>query len=317
MTDDDNWEDPNDLWRSLLEPVTRLHKDMRLAAATLSPDQARYMVDQYYAMQEDRKRAGGQQRASREAGEPHSIIVWLSAQSGTLEKQIKAALDVYTETHLMGSWMREVHGIGPVLSAGLLAHIYMGEWCDVCHGHTPADCERRQRDKKLRLAPHRWAPVEACPTVGHLWSFAGWAADGQKAWAKGAKRPYNTKFRTLLWKCGQSFMKFSNHPNCYYGRVYRVRKAFEQGRNERGELAAQAAAGAARVGKDTDAYQHYSMGQLPPAHIDARARRYAVKLFLAHLHGEWYERQYGRPAPLPYPVAHMGHAHIVPRPAAQ
>jgi hypothetical protein len=28
-------------------------------------------------------------------------------------------------------------------------------------------------------------------------------------------------------------------------------------------------------------------GGLPPAHLDARARRYAVKIFLSHLYAEW------------------------------
>ena len=52
-------------------------------------------------------------------------------------------------------------------------------------------------------------------------------------------------------------------------------------------------------------------GHLPPAQIDARARRYAVKLFLVHFHERWYEMEFGKPAPLSYPIAHMGHTHVV------
>ncbi len=37
------------------------------------------------------------------------------------------------------------------------------------------------------------------------------------------------------------------------------------------------------IGKSTEAYGHYSTGHLPPAPIDARARRWTVKLFLAHI----------------------------------
>ena len=105
--------DPDDVWRSFLEPVKRMGRDLRAAAATLTDEEVRFMVDAYYARQEDRKRAGGQQRALDASGEPHSVITWLSDQSSTLEKQIKSALDVYTEHHVMGGYMRGVFGMDP------------------------------------------------------------------------------------------------------------------------------------------------------------------------------------------------------------
>jgi hypothetical protein len=342
---EETWEDNDDVWRSLLEPVNRMGRDLRAAAATLSDEEAKYLCDSYYTMQEDRKRAGGQQRALDKSGEPHQVINWLFAQSGTLEKQIKGALDVYTEHHIMGSYMRATYGIGPVLSAGLLAHIHMGDWCHVCHAHSEKACEQRQKDKKA--AVHHWQPVFSCPTVGHIWAFMGWAADGQKPWDKSTKRPFNAKLKVIGWKIGQSFMKFSGDERCYYGRVYKERKAYEVERNDRGALAEQAAKGAERVRKTTDAWPWYAgcypagtlakylatpekgrpgllaslkgepgsgTPMLPPGHIDARARRYAVKLFIAHLFEAWYERATGKPPPLPYPVAFLNHAHITPPP---
>ena len=36
-----------------------------------------------------------------------------------------------------------------------------------------------------------------------------------------------------------------------------------------------------------------------------------MKLFLSHLHGEMHRRILGREPPLPYPIAHMGHAHVI------
>jgi hypothetical protein len=316
LDEEASWEgDPKDVWVEFLEPVKRMSRDMKLAAATLGDREARHLVDSYYIMQEDRKRAAGQQRALTSSGEPHSVINWIYNQSSTLENQIKSALDVYSESHVMGSWMRQITGIGPVLSAGLLAHIYMGEWCSVCHAHDAEKCVKLQeKDKNKTIEKHDFIPEYSCPTVGHIWSFAGWASDGQKVWEKGEKRPFNAKFRVLCWKAGQSFLKLSNNPKCFYGVEYRKRKEYEIARNERGDLAAQAALGAARVDKYTDAYKYYIQGKLPPAHIDARARRWAVKLFLAHLHGEWYERNTGKPAPAPYPITHLGHVHIIPSP---
>ena len=53
---------------------------------------------------------------------------------------------------------------------------------------------------------------------------------------------------------------------------------------------------------------------LPPAHLHARAKRYAVKLFLSHYHHVAYEVRTGAPPKAPYIVTHdPGHVHhIVP-----
>ncbi len=344
--------DPNDVW---LTPIQRMSRDLRAASATLGDNEARHLVDSYYIMQEDRKRAAGQIRALSENDEPHSIITWLHDQSETLERQIKSALDVYTSKHAMGDWMRQVYGIGPVISAGLLAHIYMGYWCEVCHGRSKEDCAARQRDRKRKLPRHKYVPIESCPTVGHIWSFAGWIGDKQRPWEKGKLRPYNAKFRTLLWKTGQSFMKFSNVEECYYGRHYREQKDRYIINNDDGGFIIKANERADTVNKDTDAWPWYNgcypegasslydrtgaglktkekqeakieylktvrqdpgtgLFMLPPGHIDAMARRWAVKLFLAHLQGEWYKRKFNKPPPLPYPIAHMGHTHFIPSP---
>ena len=170
--------------------------------------------------------------------------------------------------------MRETVGIGPVISAGLLAHI----------------------------------DIEKAPTVGHIWRFAG--LDPTVKWEKGKKRPWNAGLKTLCWKAGQSFMKLSGREDCYYGGVYRERKAYEIVRNDRGDNTTLAVQLVLKVGKTTEAHKHLSTGKLPPGQIDARARRYAVKLFLSHLHAEWYRRHFHKEPPLPYPIAHLGHTHM-------
>jgi hypothetical protein len=305
---------PDTIDPGILTPVARLTRDIREAALTLGDAEARFLVDAYYIIQDDRKRAFAQERAlenTQPKPEPNAVIHWLADQSSTLENQIKNALDIYTTAHMMGSWMRSVYGIGPVISAGLLAHIYMGDWCAVCHGHSPEECEVRQNDKKLKLPPHVYEPTFSCPTVGHIWQYAGIAGEDQKPWEKGTKRPFNAGLKTLQWKLGQSFMKFSNQPECIYGRHYREQKAKYIAKNEADGYRDRALERAQHVGKATEAYKHYSIGKLPPGHIDAMARRWAVKLFLAHLHGQWYQQIHGKPPPLPYPIAILGHAHKI------
>ena len=280
-TDNDNRHVPNEEPRSNQDigtSVAKLNKDLKKAAATMTDEEARFLVDNYYQMQRQRIRAAGQARSM--PNEPHEVLSHLSVQSEELEGQTKRALQVYVENHPVGQWLINITGIGPVIAAGLLAHI----------------------------------DIEKSPTVGHIWAFAG--LDPTRVWAKGQKRPHNATLKVICWKAGESFVKNCNREDCFYGEIYKRRKEQEIRKNEAGEFAEQAASILAKrkYNKDTDAYKAYVAGKLPPAHIHARARRYAVKLFLAHLHEEMYERKFGTKPPLPYPIAHLGHVHKIERP---
>lgn len=261
----------------VLQPLERLRKDVRMAAITLSRDEARFLVDAYYTWQEERKRGNNQIRALTESGEPHDVIMWLSANAEMLEISVRRVLDTYSSADPVGAWAKSIVGIGPVITAGLLAHI----------------------------------DIEKAPTVGHIWRFAG--LDPTVQWEKKTKRPWNASLKTLCWKIGESFVKVSGRDDDIYGHIYVERKAQEQERNEAGAFAEQAAAvlERKRIGKDTDAYKNYSVGKLPPAHIHARAKRYAVKLFLSHWHHVAYVVHYDQAPPKPYILTQEGHAHFM------
>lgn len=261
-----------------LEPIQKLTRDITAASRTLSTDEARFLVDAYYSMQENRIRSNAQVRELTKSGEPHDVLAWLAAQDASLEGQVKRALAKYAEASPVGNWCLSIIGIGPVITAGLLAHI----------------------------------DIDQAPTVGHIWRFAG--LDPTQTWEKGKKRPWNASLKTLCWKIGESFVKVSGNPDAFYGQVYVQRKAREQARNDAGELADQAAAMLERkkFGKETEARKHYEAGRLPPAHIHARAKRYAVKLFLAHFHEVAYVDRFGTQPPLPYAITQLGHAHRIP-----
>ena len=257
-----------------LVSIERLSRDLSKAAVTLSKDEARFLVDAYYTMQRDRIRSDNQVRALGESGEPHSVLSWLAAQSETLEGQIKRALDSYSRSQPLGVWARSVVGIGPVLAAGLLAHI----------------------------------DIERAPTVGHIWAFAG--LDPTRKWEKGKKRPHNAALKVLAWKIGESFVKVQNNPHDRYGKIYAQRRIYEQDKNDAGAYAQQAAA--VLAARPTHAQKAiYATGKLPDGHLHARAKRYAVKLFLAH-YWEVGRRQAGLEVVLPYPIAHIpGHSHKI------
>ena len=262
-----------------LDVINKLTKDLKNASVNLGRDEARFLVDAYYIIQEDRKRSFNQERALEADGEPHSIISWFANQSEMLEKQISKALDAYSASKPEGQWARRQVGIGPIIAAGLHAHI----------------------------------DLALTTTSTKLWRFAG--LDPTSKWEKGKKRPWNASLKTLTWKIGESFVKTCNNENSFYGPVYAKRKKLETERNEQGLFADQAAKvlETKKIGKDTDAYKAYSVGKLPPAHIHSRARRYAAKLFLSH-YLEMAQRAHGIEPTTPYIIALGGHADYIPPP---
>jgi hypothetical protein len=210
----------------------------------------------------------------------------------------------YADSRVAGVWAQSICGIGPVIAAGLLAHIDLQPW--VC------------MNEKAKINCTEDAPCSpACGkqimyTVGHIWRFAG--LDPTQKWEPKTRRPWNASLKTLCWKIGESFVKVSTNEKDIYGRVYLERKEYEQKKNLAGDYKEQAAAGAARVSKKTESYKSYIQGLLPDGHIHSRAKRYAVKLFLAHFHHVAYEVKFGTPPKKPYIIEHGGHTHYIAPP---
>jgi len=135
-------------------------------------------------------------------------------------------------------------------------------------------------------------------TAGHWWNYAGLNPDIE--WEKGKIRPWNARAKVFCFKAGESFVKVQNRDQDIYGHLYAERKQLETERNARGDFGKIALVCAEKVGKNTVAYQSYSKGKLPAAHIHSRARRYAVKIFLSHFHDVAYRDYYGAAPPVPY-----------------
>ena len=262
--------------------ILKLQKDVKAAADSLTSDEARFLVDFYYQMQNYRISAKNQCRSldTEDPNEPHITIGYFAENFRLLENQIKNCLASYAKSKPIGQWCMSILGIGPVITAGLIAHI----------------------------------DIMKVQTAGQVQAFAG--LDPTKKWEKGQKRPFNAKLKTLCWKIGESFIKVSNKDEDIYGHIYRVRKEYENDKNLRFEYKEQAEQilKEKKIGKDTEAYKFYSIGMLPPGHINARARRYAVKIFLSHLFSVWYEMEHHEKPPKPYAIAILGHAHKVPIP---
>lgn len=306
---------------SLLTPVFLINKDLMAAMrgnrAPITTSEARFLIDTFYLMQDQRIRANNQikgleRAATKTASEadPHDAMDWTHTQFHTLEQQVEKILTIFATSHPMWPFFEATLGVGPVLASGLLAHI----------------------------------DITQSPTAGHIWRFAG--LDPTQKWDKKTKRPWNAALKKICWKIGDSFVKSSSNPRSYYGPLYRERKRYEWQRNLDGTNRDQAGAYLTqkKYASTTDAHAWYSgqcdpdlarswleqdkaptaaacraqdgqgVPMLTPAQIDMRARRYAVKLFLSHLQHCWWQHTYGTPPPHPYAISHLGHGHYLPPP---
>lgn len=320
----------------------------RLASKeAISSSEARDLVRVYYRLQKFRIMTTNQARALNKLGEVVVSLGIFAEVFELLEKQCESVLDVYTAAHPMGSWMRKIYGIGPVLSAGLLAHI----------------------------------DIKRVDNIGRVYSFAGLVPPEEIVYEPGKRRSYNKDLKVLCFKIGRSFVMFSGHPACYYGHLYKEIKNEMVKRNERGDYAETArrklesamgklseaqqrrlrerlegalspadlediaalprivgARHAQEAGDDavsdtsdtadTEAGQddraakreaagaiwYWWNGRLTSAHLDLRARRNTVKIFLYHLCAEWARRECGRELPLPYGIEILGHSGYIPPP---
>lgn len=258
------------------EAVQKLSRDLRAAAKLMGVREARYFVNAYYDLQDYRIASANQQRQLNESHEPSEFMEWFNSNLALLETQIRAMLDKWSAAQPLGTWARDVTGIGPVIAAGLLAHI----------------------------------DITKAPTVGHIWRFAG--LDPTSKWNKGEKRPWNASLKRLCWLMGESFVKVSGNAKDIYGKLYLERKAYESKRNEAGELAEFAKE---RLAQDRSKKLEaglraiFESGKLPQIALHERAKRWAVKQFLSDYHAEAYRQHYGTEPPKPYPIAILGHAH--------
>jgi hypothetical protein len=267
----------------LTNVVGRLNRDLRESVASLSIEEARYLVQTYYTMQDYRIRSAHQAGQLMKAEKSHLAIQWLAEQDEALETRVRQLLDRWTDSQPMGRWAKTITGIGPVISAGLLAYI----------------------------------DIEKAPTVGHIWRYAG--LDPTTPRKKGEKLRYNPDLKVLCYKVGESFVKQQGRESDIYGKLYAQRKAYEQQKNEAGDYKEQAerALTTKKYSAETGTKAIYESGKLPPAHLHARARRWCVKLFLSHWHGEAYRQHFGTEPPLPYPIGILGHADLIAGPVGE
>jgi hypothetical protein len=251
--------------------VPRAGREAVLDAHKLSNAEARLVVAGYYDAQEMRKRADMQIRHLGDKEMPR-ILQYTADANAIIEGEVKKALLRYSEATPVGEWCLSHVGIGPVITAGLLAHL----------------------------------DIEKAPTAGHFWSFAG--LNPAMKWEKGEKRPYNAALKQITYHIGECFKRTSGNDDAFYGQLYRERKELLVERNEDGHNAKRAKVFHTR---SAEVKKTLAQGKLPAGNLDRQACNFAAKIFLSHLHGVMYWERYKKAPPKPFGIAILGHAHEI------
>jgi hypothetical protein len=204
-------------------------------------------VELYYDAQKLRIMHGNKERTEAPSQLTEWLLKWLQFGEHVITGKLKEWV-TSQRSPAEAKWSYDQIGIGPIIAAGLAAHI---------------------------------DPVKA-ESPSAVWKFAG-LAPGFDRRTRGEKSPYNSRLKVLCWKLGESFVKVSGKDDVVYGKLYARFKADEVSRNENG-LYQKAAAEqlAAKKFKENATKKRLQEGKLSDAHLHARAKRRAVKIFLVH-----------------------------------
>lgn len=321
-----------------LVPLLKIDQDTKKAVQLVEIDktQMRYLVDLFYQTQDTRIEAQNRIRAINQGKDsaPNNtstaILKWNLANVMIQEAELKKIIETAVQSCQIGRWLLAVNGIGPLIAASLIAYLDIDKAKHATGFHQYAGLNNNNRpwlgaaksaEIVNKIMAGRKTPTE--DDLYQVYAATGWPVDflersisynrnGEEIeWTKEnliktvSMIPYNKRLKLVVYKIGEQFVKISKRNNTLYGKLYKERKAIETAKNEAGEYADQAKhiLASKKFSKSTEAYKAYSKGKLPKGHIDMRAKRWTVKIFLSHLFEEMYWEKNGvAPAPF-YTIA--------------
>jgi len=151
-------------------------------------------------------------------------------------------------------------------------------------------------------------------TVSKFWRFSGWGLDENKQidrCRKGEKSPYNRRLKSECYLIAENFVR---HQTPIYVDIYYAEKDHQR-RKHPDVICTKCDGIGEQVGQKwrcSECKQANSNRALmfTPGHLDARAKRKMIKIFLQHLWVIWRESE-GLPVSEPYVQAVLGHTHII------
>ena len=168
-----------------------------------------------------------------------------------LEHGFKKSIKTYCEDFEVGRWALSQYGVGPLSVVRLL----------------------------------RYIDVTKARSHEQLWAYAGLAPKS------GPTQTYNSSLKDTCIDLGRSFIRHSNKPDCFYGRLFNKELDRRIELNDQGSYADLIKDESHFSGKKI---QHDHPGKLSLDRLRAQAQRYAVKIFLVHWYAVDYKETYNQ-----------------------
>lgn len=254
----------------------------------------------FYAIQKQRIEAGNRiamniRDAKLTEEEAELLNAHLSGELKDIEKSIeKDIASALKGVPIYREWFQKIKGIGPVIAGGMIGEI---------------------------------SDISRFDHISNLWSWSGFGIHNGKAdrLTKGQKVNWRPKMKVLGWKAGQSFVKVGG----YFRLQYEQFKREEIAKNIGWSIPLPDLAGwkvkvddeFVNVTKDNLKAIRKKIGgraidfavtaYRTDGHVNSRATRRTIKLFLGLTWMEWREIE-GLPVHAPYAGGMMGHEIVTP-----
>jgi len=301
-----------------IKKLDRIGEDVRVAALDMTIPEARYVFKDYMNLQKYQQSTKAHVRQLEKESTPNTTMKFIANNTTYIRKyQFSEIFDIWTDKFPEARWVKSINGLGPAVAAGLICY------CDFDKAHnsssfwqwaglTPKSRQITKKaadklivsamdlygDEQLTDDHIKWICTQADYDYASFHKFCrkkGQPYNWNKLYIALVIPKFSFDFHRVCIMIGNLVIKQKN----LYHDLYVYRRAWEEAKNESGEYASRAAAQLRRYDykpwKDT--YKIYSAGYLPPGHIIARSKRWAVKIFLAHYYSVIY---YIRNGEVPY-----------------
>lgn len=214
----------------------------------------RDIVSAYYRMQSERSILSAHSDKLQESEYNHDVLNRVSDVFVSIEDSLYPLFETFSLQYKVGQWALLHSGITPVFVAGLISNI----------------------------------DISKAYNVSSVYRYCG--IDPSLTYVKGSKVLWNADLKSLVWKIGQSISKCTTSKNSFYVDLYHQNRTSCQQINLSGGYSHKAKDILTnRNIKNTAIRRKLESGFLPDVYIDAQARKFVVKIFLAHFHTVWYE----------------------------
>lgn len=305
-----------------IQAPKRLIEDTRLAAASMSPYEARKLVKAYWRIQESRIATDLSVKDVE-----HPLLDFFTKGIRRMENQIKRAFEIYVDQSVAGRWAISNPGVGPIISGSLLSLINLdkcGESVSALWRYAGLDptaiwVTKAEIKPKMALLRYRHGDKISDKLIKNLCKSFN---KNEKIIRRHAKRygngeitfrslesalmvkPYNPYLKEACYHLGLGIRRMNNTENYMYGQLYKERLAYEYEMNSVLAYEDQAI----EIFRNTNwkdigegsISNVYKEGKLPPFHIESRARRWITKLFMSHFHEILFYEKYERKPKKPY-----------------